>query len=95
VTDRPAAKRSEKVPSVDKGLNMKYSKLSNDELSRALIEGKEAIFALEKYQKHLATGAGHPTNDEARAKIMESSLNLLAQINDDVRVLDEELARRS
>jgi hypothetical protein len=73
---------------------MRYSKLSNEQLCRAVIESREAILALEKYQRHLAVGAGLPTDDVARAQIMESSRKLLAQINGDVHALDEELARR-
>jgi hypothetical protein len=74
--------------------NMRYSRLSDAQISQAIHETDSTLDALVKYQNFLATGAGLPKNDAARIELMETNVKMAARLRTELDGLKEEQSKR-
>jgi hypothetical protein len=73
---------------------MRYSTLSDPQVSQAIHETELALNALGKYQQFLATGAGLPKSDAARIELMESNVKMADRLRRELDGLKEEQSKR-
>ncbi|MFZ0122806.1 MAG: hypothetical protein WAL48_01300, partial [Xanthobacteraceae bacterium] len=77
-----------------RGIPMRHSQLSNEQILLALSESYNISAAITKYQVFLASAIGLPKDDTGRIELMGASMTVLEKIRTEIRALEHELDRR-
>lgn len=72
----------------------RYENMSIDQISRALVEYRNMLRAIEQYQSYLASGNGLPRDELSRLQLQISNSKLAEQIQGYITDLDTELTHK-
>ncbi len=90
---RPEVKRV--GPYFEVGVEGRYAKMTKQDLVDAIKQCDQAIINLQKHTTDLEAGVGLPTDPVSRAQLIESNAKNIEAKLEEIKTLNDELARRS